>query len=49
VDQQAWDRHLLQRITDLTREVKQLRKKVRYEHVRAETWKQRALRKTLRR
>ena len=48
MNQQAWDNHLLQRITDLTREVRRLRKKASYEHVRAETWKQRALRKTLR-
>lgn len=49
MDQQAWDKHLLQRITDLTHEVKLLRTAVRRQRLRAETWKQRALRKTLRR
>jgi hypothetical protein len=49
VNQEAWDKHLLQRITDLTSEVRRLRTKVRYERLRAETWKLRALRKTSRR
>lgn len=49
MNQQAWDNHLLQRVTDLTREVRQLRTAVRLQRLRAETWKARALRKTIRR
>jgi len=49
MSEEQWRDHLARRVAELTREVQRLRTKVRYEHLRAEAWKNRALRKTVRR